>query len=81
MRNIIINYEIFGALKIRLAKSQGSINVPKGTTIENFIVKIAGISKKYIKYMDITINGKKFPLDKKLKNKVKLKILLPIGGG
>lgn len=81
MTKISIEYEFFGGISIKLKSNTGKIEVPKNTTIKEFITEIAGIPERYLKYMDITINGKHIPADKKLKNNNKIKILMPVGGG
>ncbi len=79
MDNIL--YEFFGGISTKLKNNTGRIEIPKNTTIKEFITEIAGVPEKYLKYMDITINSKYYSIDKKLKKNNKIKILMPVGGG
>lgn len=81
MEKIKISYELFGGLKTNLPSQQGTIEIDNNVTIEKFINEIAGIEKRYFKYLDVTVDGKHLPFEKKLKNNSKIRILLPIGGG
>lgn len=81
VKKITVSYEIFGAIKTRLKETKGNISIEKNTTLEDFLIQKAGIAKKYITFMDITINSKHYTLDKKLKKNMKIKILMPVGGG
>ncbi|MBU1078044.1 MAG: MoaD/ThiS family protein [Spirochaetes bacterium] len=81
MDTISIQYEIFGAIKTTLPDIKGEINIPKGTTLKDLLIKEADIKEEHHKYLNITVNGRDYPLNKKLKNRQRIKILLPVGGG
>ncbi len=81
MDTIKIYYEISGIIKIKLSCRQGETNIKRNTTIEDFITTKCGIKKKYLKYLDVTINGEHKSYTYKLNNNDKILILMPIGGG
>jgi sulfur carrier protein ThiS len=78
---IKVNYEIFGGLKTKLNSSSGTLTIENNTTIEKFVTEILGIDKRYLKYLDITVNEERLPIDKKLKNNCLIRVLMPVGGG
>ncbi|MDD5067684.1 MAG: hypothetical protein PHF84_11625 [bacterium] len=81
MGMISIQYEIFGAVRTNFKENSGTISLPEGTSLHDFIVTRAGLEEKYLRYLDVTVDGRKYPFEGKLQSGMKIKVLMPIGGG
>jgi sulfur carrier protein ThiS len=81
MKQIKIEYEIFGAMKSRFRGNTGTVTVPEAMTLREFLVEKAGLEHGHLKFLDVTADGAGLSLDSELKEGMKVKILMPIGGG